>query len=130
MGRLRAKLAAILEERSGLEGRPAELASGEEKIRRLEELPALIEEYLRDLPHLVGRSLEVREYETVGAERTPDNPLGIYTLTPDSIRYLTEEELEEKRRAAEEERSERFRQLYAMLDLKVVCHKDLSLEVS
>jgi hypothetical protein len=73
---------------------------------------------------------ERREYETVGAERTPDNPLGLYTLTPEGIRYLTEKELEEKRRAAEEERAARFRELYAMLDLKVACHKDGSLEVS
>jgi hypothetical protein len=35
-----------------------------------------------------------------------------------------------ERRAVEEERAERFRELYAMLDLKVVCHKDRSLEVS
>ena len=43
---------------------------------------------------------------------------------------LPEEELAEKRRAVEEKRSRRFRELYAMLNLKVVCHKDRSLEVS
>ena len=54
----------------------------------------------------------------------------LYTLTPDRIRYLSEGELEEKRRDAEEERSARFRALYAMLELRVVCHKDGSLEIT
>jgi hypothetical protein len=130
MDRLREKLGAIAEERTGLEERLAELADGEERIRRLEELPALVEEHLRDLPYLVGRERVVREYETVGAERTEDNPLGLYKLAPESIRYLGEEELKARRRDAEEERSARFRELYAMLDLQVVCHKDRSLEVT
>lgn len=129
MDRLRQKLASIAEERLGLEARLAELSDSEERVRRLEELPALVEEHLKDLPRLVSRSRVIREYETVGAQRTEDNPLGIYTLTPESIRYLTEKELEAKRRDAEEERSARFRELYAMLDLRVVCHKDRSLEV-
>ena len=86
--------------------------------------------HLRDLPHLVGRESVVREYETVGAGRTEENPLGLYKLTRESIRYLGEEELEAKRREAEEEQAARFRELYAMLDLRVVCHKDRSLEVT
>ena len=72
----------------------------------------------------------MREYETVPKGRTEDNPSGVYTLSPESIRHLPEEELEEKRRTAEEERSQRFRDLYEALDLRVVCHKDRSLEVS
>ena len=119
MNRLREKLGAIAEERSGLEGRLAELAGGEERIRWLDELPTLVEEHLRDLPHLVGRERVVRECETVPPERIEDNPLGLYELTPESIRYL-----------GEEERSARFRELYEMLNLEVVCHKDRSLEVT
>jgi hypothetical protein len=130
MERLREKLAAVAEERATLQGRLAELADGEARIRQLEEMPALVEEYLRDLPHLVGRRPVVREHETVGADRTEGNPLELYLLTRDSIRHLDGEELEEKRRAAEKERSQRFRELYAMLDLGVVCHKDGSLEVT
>ncbi|MDP8901384.1 MAG: hypothetical protein M3N33_09655, partial [Actinomycetota bacterium] len=113
-----------------LEGRLAGLADGEERIGWLEELPALVEEYLRDLPHLGGRKTAVREHETVPPEKTEENPLGLYTLTAERVRRLGAGDLEEKRRAAEEERSERFRQLYAMLDLRVVCHKDRSLEVT
>jgi hypothetical protein len=44
--------------------------------------PALVEEYLEDLPYLVDQIPLIREYETISAERTPENPLGIYTLTP------------------------------------------------
>ncbi len=128
--RLREKLAAVAEDRTTLQERLAELAGGEARIRQLEGMPALVEEYLRDLPQLMDRRPVVREHETVGAERTEGNPLGLYLLTRDSIRHLDGEELEEKRRAAEEERSQRFRQLYAMLDLRVVCHKDRSLEVT
>ena len=75
--------------------------------------------------------LVVREYETSAPESTKDDPLGgLYTITPERIRMLPEEELAEKRRTAEEVRARRFRELYAMLNLKVVCHKDRSLEVS
>ena len=130
MERLREKLAAVAGERAILQGKLAELAGGEARIKQLEEMPALVEEYLRDLPHLVNRRPVVREHETVGAERTEGNPLGLYLLTRDSIQHLDGEELEEKRRAGEEERSQRFRQLYEMLDLRVVCHKGRSLEVT
>ena len=130
MDRLREKLGQVAEERTGLEARLAELTDGEEKMRWLEELPALVEEHLRDLPYLVGRERVVREYETVPEERTDENLLGIYKLAAESIRYLGEEELEAKRRDAEEERSARFRELYAMLGLEVVCHKDRTLEVT
>ena len=130
MERLREKLGALTGERRELERRLADLADGERRIKQLEDLPTLVEAYLRDLPELVGWKLMVREYETVPAERTEENPLGVYTLSPKSIRHLPEEELAEKRRAAEEERSARFRDLYEALDLHVVCHKDLSLEVT
>ena len=43
----------------------------------------------------------MREYETVGAERTEDNPLGLYTLTPEHTHYLPEEEVRRREREAE-----------------------------
>ena len=54
----------------------------------------------------------------------------VYRATPDNIRWLPEEEYTEEQRQATEERSQRFRELYWMLDLQVVCHPDLSLEVT
>ena len=72
----------------------------------------------------------IHEYETVGAERTPENPLGIYTLTPERIRCLPEEELVAKRRTAEAARGARFRELYAMLGLRVAVHADGTLEIT
>jgi hypothetical protein len=130
--RLRSKLAALGEERSDLERRLAELADSEQRLRELEALPELVVEYLRDLPHLLAQKPVVREYETVGvAVPSEENPLGgLYTLTPERIRMLPEEELAQKRRAAEEKRAQRFRELYAMLNLGVVCHKDRSLVVT
>jgi hypothetical protein len=130
MANLREKLDGVCEEREDLEARLTLLADGESRLRELEELPDLVDEYLKDLPHLVDHMPVIREYETVGAERTEDNPLGIYKLAHESIRYLGEEELEAERRDAEEERSARFRELYAMLGLEVVCHKDRTLEVT
>jgi hypothetical protein len=73
------------------------LASGKERLRELDALPGLVDAYLRDLPELVGRERIVREYETVPEERTESNPLGAYTLSPESVRHLSEEELAEKR---------------------------------
>ena len=65
----------------------------------------------------------IREYETIGTERGEDNPLGIYTLTPDRIRYLPEEEVA---------RGARLRELYAMLGLRAAVSADgrLSLDVA
>ena len=58
-----------------------------------------------------------------------ENPLGLYTLAPESIRCLDEEELAEKRRAAEEERSARYRSIYEDLRLGVTAHRDATLEI-
>lgn len=131
MDRLRTKLSAISEERAGLERRFTELADGEQRLRELEALPKMVEEYLRDLPYLLNLKPVIREYETSVPESTNDDPLGgLYKLTPERIRTLTEEQLAEKRSAVEVKQARRFRELYAMLNLKVVCHKDRSLEVS
>ena len=128
---LRANLDDLDQERTDLERRLAELADSERRLRELEALPSLVEEYLREVPHLLDLKPLLREYETSAPEATPDDPLGaIYTITPERIRFLPEEELAEKRRAVEEKRARRFRELYEMLGLKVVCHKDRSLEVS
>jgi hypothetical protein len=126
MDRLRSKLASLGEERADLERRVAELSHSEERLRELEVLPQMVEEYLRDLPHLLELEPVVREYETSAPEPTEGDPLSaLYTITPDRIRFLPEEELAEKHRALEEKRARRFRELYAMLNLNVVCHKDV-----
>jgi hypothetical protein len=65
----------------------------------------------------------------VPAERTEDNPLGAYTLTPEAIRERTREELQELRERAEWERSARFRELYEDLGLRATLDKDGTLEV-
>lgn len=111
MAKLRENFDAVAEERGGLEARLAMLADGEVHLRELEELPDLVEEYLADLPELIGPEVRVREYETVPEPPTPDNSLGVYALTSGRIRHLSEEELADKHLAAEAARGARFREL-------------------
>jgi len=88
--------------------------------------------------HLLRRTISThphdghdrREYETIGAERTPENPLGIYTYTPERIRFLSEEEVAARRRAAGAARGARFRELYAMLGLRAAVHADGTLDIA
>jgi hypothetical protein len=131
MAKLREKLEEVREEREGLEARLAMLGEGESRLRELEELPELVEEYLKDLPYLVDRMPLIREYETLGAERDGESgSLPIYTLTPESIRYLPEEEVARRRREAETARGARFRELYAMLGLRAAIHADGTVEIT
>lgn len=71
-----------------------------------------------------GYAGEVRQYETVPAERTADNPHGIHRLTEDSIRLLSEEELKVARRQTVNERRGRLRQLYETIGLRCTLHPD------
>jgi hypothetical protein len=130
MAKLREKLDGVRAEREGLEARLATLAERESRLRELEELPLLVEDYLKDLPYLVDRMPVIREYETIGAERTPENPLGIYTVTPERTRFLSDEEVAARRRAAEAARGARFRELYAMLGLRAAARADGTLEIT
>jgi hypothetical protein len=49
------------------------------------------------LPYLLDRRRVVRDYEMLPAERTPENPLGLYKPTSDRIRFLPEEEVIRRR---------------------------------
>ncbi len=130
MAELKDMLAGLDGERAAIERAIAGLGDQEGRLRELDALPALVEDYLKDLPYLVDRMPTIREYETVPAERTPDNPLGAFTLTPERIRYLSEEELEAKRLKARNERAGRFRELYEALGLSVEVRKDGTLVLS
>ncbi|HSK85174.1 MAG TPA: hypothetical protein VK902_17515 [Rubrobacter sp.] len=96
------------------------VTGGNVSLEFVESTVELAEGLARDLPYLLDRRRVVRVYETVPAERTADNPLGIYTLTSDRIRHLPEEEVERKERDAEDERSARYRVIYEVLGLRVV----------
>jgi hypothetical protein len=48
-----------------------------------------------------------RDYETSAAERTPENPLGLYKLTRDRIWYLPEEDVARREQEGEDERATR-----------------------
>jgi hypothetical protein len=96
----------------------------------LKELPAFAESLARDLPYLLDSRRAVRDHETSAPERTQENPLGPYTLAPDRIRHLPEEEVERREREAEDERAARYRATYEDLGLRVVAHPDGTLEAS
>ena len=122
-----ARRAASLEaERDVVERELDALGEGalEGRLRELEELPDLVEGYLRDLPYLVGRRRVVRDHATVPEKRTADNPLGFYLLTPDRVRPKTEKKIEGERLAAENERSARLCWVYEAIGLAVTAHKD------
>lgn len=125
------------EKRGAAEEELARLADARRHVEYLEEVPQLVEEYLRDLPDLAeGTGTPIREYETVlperepGLEPGPDGSLPIYTLTLECIRYRTPEEMEKLREKRERERAQRYGAAYAMLGLKVVVYHDGSLEIT
>lgn len=126
-------LAPLDKERTALEEQITRMGEGTERearMRELDALPALVEAYLQDLTYLVDQERVVRDYETIPEERTPKNPLGVYTLTPESTRPLPEEELAEKRLEARNARSAKYRDLYETLDLALAVQKNGTLEVS
>jgi hypothetical protein len=127
---LRVKLAALNAEREGLKRELSALRDAGEEDERLRELPALAESLARDLPYLLERTPPVRDHETIPEERTEENPLGMYRLTPERVRSLPEEQVEERRRLAEENRAARYRAAFEDLGLRVVAHPDGTLEAS
>ena len=129
MTELRDKLDVLNAEHERIERELRGFEDRDTRLCELEALPELVEEYLRDLPHLLCHASPVREYETAPKERIEDNPLGIYVLAPENIRHLADEELAEKRRAAEDARGERFRAMYDDLGFRVTAHPDGTLEV-
>jgi hypothetical protein len=127
---LRDRLSALDAECEGLKHELDALRRSEEEAGRLGELPALAESLARDLPYLLEKTPLVREYETIPEEKTEANPLGIYTLTAQRIRHLSEEEVERRGRRAEDEPAARYRAMYDDLGLSVVAYPDGTLEAS
>jgi hypothetical protein len=122
---------AELEQRK--EAARRELEGLRDRRRRLSELDELAREvdaYLADLPNLVDREPVVREYETAPPEPDDGGRLPIYELAPQHIRRRSEQEVAELRERRERERAERYRAVYRLLTLRVVAHRDGTLEVS
>jgi hypothetical protein len=126
---------AELEHRKGTARRELEgLRDRRRMLSELDELAAPVDEFLTDLPHFVDREPVIREHQTVPLEREPGldggGRLPIYTLTPSRIRWRSPEEIEEIHRKNEAERSQRYRWVYGLLGLRVVAHKDGTLELA
>jgi hypothetical protein len=125
---LRAKLSGLDKEQETARAEVATLKASREGLAELEDLPEFAESLARDLPYLLDSRRVVRAHETVAPERTQENPLGLYTLAPDRISYLSEEEVEWREREAEDERAARYRAMYEDLGLRVAAHPDGDLE--
>lgn len=92
-----------------------------------------MEDYLKDLPYLLDRSVPPQEYETVPPQHEPGldgELLPTYELSPERIRRRTPEEIEELCEKRERERAERYLWVYGLLGLRVVAHKDGTLELT
>lgn len=79
---------------------------------------------------LVKRTIplqDARFRRAILGERTADNLLGLYRLTPGRVRPKTEEELEGECLAAENERSARLRSVFEAIGLSVKVHKGRTL---
>jgi chromosome segregation ATPase len=128
---LRTKLAELDKERETCHEEIRGLRQNREELEALETLPELAEQYRRDLPLLAQlAAIRLRNYESIGAGRTPENPLGIYKLMPDAIRYLPDKEMQRREREAEEQRATRYQAMYEDLGLRAVAHPDGTLEAS
>jgi hypothetical protein len=133
----REKVAELDARRTTAERELGALGASSERVRLLDSLPALVEEYIRELPSLVhGREGTIRDYtyteehEEHKRRAQEEGRLPIFPVSPNVFRERTQEEIEELHRAAERERSQRYRAVYELLGLKVVAHKDGTLDVS
>jgi hypothetical protein len=104
---LTAKLDGLDREREATANEIAARRTVSEDMAKLEERPELAESLAQDLPYLLDRRRVGRDYETSEAERTPENPLGLYKLTRDRIWYLPEEDVARREQEGEDERATR-----------------------
>ena len=89
-----------------------------------------MDEHLADLPQIVDREPVIRDYGTVPEPRTEENPHGVYRLAPARIRERTPEELKRLVEERDRERGERYRWVYGLLGLRVLAHRDGTLELT
>jgi hypothetical protein len=129
--------AAELDARKGAAERElAALDATSERARFLDSLPALVKEYIRELPGLVhGREGTVRDYtyseehEERKRKARDEGRLPVFPVSPEMFRERTQREMEELRNEQEHRRGHRYRAIYELLGLKVTASKDKTLEV-
>jgi len=138
----REKVAALDARKAAAERELEPLEHIAERKKVLDSLPDLVEEYIYELPNLLHGEIHIRPYtETEEFKKQQEEyrkkaleegrpTLFIGHVTPDMYRERTPEEIEELRRAEERKRSARYREMYQTLGLKIVAHKDRSLEVT
>jgi site-specific DNA recombinase len=113
----------------------ARLEDARRNVEYLDELPRLVEDYLRELPQMIDYMPRIREStlsdehkDQLERDRRNGHGLKPYPVVPGTYRKRTPEEMEELRQEAEREQAERYQYMYAKLGLNVVAHKDGTLE--
>jgi hypothetical protein len=134
---LRAHLSELDERRAEAESELAALRYSRQRLDELRAYSDLIDEHLRELPHLVdGREKLIREYayteehEERKRKAREEGRLPIFPISPEMFRERTPEEMEEFRCAEERERAERYQGVYTSLGLRVIAHSDGTLELT
>jgi len=123
-------LAELGHRKDGARRELAGLRDRRERLHKLDELAKEVDQHLADLPHLIDRTPLIRDHETVPPEPTENDSLNIYALRPERVRQRTPEEVEGLRERRDRERAERYRWVYGLLGLRVVAHRDGTLELT
>ena len=103
---LRTRLDELEKQRAAVEGQLDRLQNTQQRLDYLDDLPGLVEDYLRDLPQLIAYPTRKRD------EDAAEDGLRIYKVTPDTVQPRPEVDQEAMGR--------KYRGLYDDLNLKVV----------
>jgi hypothetical protein len=106
----------------------ARLEDARRNVEYLDELPRLVEDYLRELPEMLDYMPRIREY--VVKDEHKSKQLKPHPVVPGMHRKRTPEEIEQLRQEAARERAERYQYMYAKLGLKAIVHRDGTLELT
>jgi len=110
-GEYDAYTAEITERKKAAEDELAKLEDARRYAEYLDEMPRLVEDYLRELPEIIDHMPRIWEHVL------------------DENRTRTPEEMEELRGEAERERAGRYLRAYEKLNLKVVAYPGGTLEI-
>jgi len=134
-GEYDAYTAEITERKKAAEDELAKLEDARRYAEYLDEMPPLVEDYLRELPEIIDHMPRIREH-VLDENRTPvyvptksAKSYKIEVVVPGMHRKRTPKEMEELRGEAERERAGRYRRAYEMLNLKVVDYPGGTLEI-
>jgi len=127
--------AELAERKQAAEDDLAKFEDGKRTIEYLDELPRLVEDFLRELPEMVEYMPRIRGYTTDEDRKKvyasyPPTELTPEVVVPGMHRKRTPEEMAELHHKAANERAECYRELYEKLNLHVIAYPNRDLEIS